>query len=114
MIGIAAFLRLVEAYGGRSDVLVHNKPRPNGDLARCIGAEAYTKLQQVYRNTYLDIPLLHTSREAMLVEDVLSSRLKNGEKIHSIARRHKITMRRVYRILERNRAHPDDPQMTLL
>lgn len=107
VIGIAAFLRLVEGFGGRTDVLVHVIPRPDGKLAKCLGAEAYAKLQPIYKGMCLTPPLLHTGREAMLVADVLSSRKTNGETIHSIARRHRIPMRKVYRILERDRAADD-------
>ncbi len=103
VIGLDALMRLVEHYGG-TRIRVHTAPRPDSDLAHCLGPEAYRRaLQQTYQTEYLDVPLLHTSREALLTAEVLAARAR-GETVPEIARRHRIPLRRVYRISERETA----------
>lgn len=108
VIGIDGLLSLVEHYGG-TPVRVHTEQRPSSALAACLGAEAYRKLQATYPSEYIEVPLLHTGRDAVLAADVCDSRAR-GEMIRTIARRHKITMRRVYRILSRERDRINERQ----
>jgi len=108
-IGMDGLLQIVEQYGGQQ-ICVHKVPRPDSELASLLGPK-YPPFQHRFYGEYLDIPLLHTSREALLVADVLTS-LANGEAVNKIASRHRIPRRRVFRIQARYTAE-DDSQLSL-
>jgi len=103
--------KLVQHYGGRTDITAHTRPHPDSQLAHCIGFGAYTMLQARYAGESLTIPMAGTGHAASVAASVRYDRSR-GLMVAEIATRHRFHMRSVWRILASQNS--DNPRQTSL
>lgn len=108
VIGEAAALRLVRDFGGRTDVVVHRVHRPDSPLAQCLGPDAYAALRAWCAGETLTIPLAGSGYLARRAAQIRAER--EHDTVATIARRHGIHMRTVWRCLQ---DAPNELQTTL-
>jgi hypothetical protein len=96
-IGLPAFLRLVDAFGGRP-LRIHARPKPQSELAMAIGRDAYRNLQREFAGEEVLIPLLSATARSTRNRAILDA-YSAGMQAWRIARAHGIHVRTVRAIV---------------
>ena len=101
-IGPEALESLLGAYGG-VHLRVPMKARPGHPIAGVIGDHAFMRLVAVFGGECLSVPSRHRQRLELRNETIIQEH-RHGDCCNTIARRHDLTVRRVFAILAQHRA----------
>ncbi len=101
VIGMSGTLRLIEMRGG-TKFKVPKNPADDHWLRGCLRSKELLKLIETYSGEEIDLPVLHAKRRALVWADI-EQRREQGETVGSVALRHGMTERGVYKASARNR-----------
>ena len=97
VIGIAAIVSLVGAFGGQR-IFVHIAEPPDSPIAQAIGAEAAARLGAFRGGERFDVPMLTKARR-MLRDNAVRSDFDAGASANDLAALHGTTARHIRKLL---------------